>query len=269
MAWAARRRSSARRSPGGATRWCWPPSAGWSGTRDKGSHFFDQDGKPVHRYLGPESIAYELEQSLRRLRHRPHRPLHHPLAGPDDAGRRDDGRARGPEDRPARSARSAPATSSPADLEAYLAAGELDAIQEQYSMVHRDIEAELAAALRCATASRSSATRRWRSACSPARSARSATFEGDDLRIDDPRFSLENRRKVADFAARDRADRRGAWRHASRETRHRLDAAPAGHHLRALRRAQSGPGEGERARRRDPARRSRTRRDRLRQRRVT
>ena len=34
---------------------------------DKGNHFFDQDGKPVHRYLGPESIAHELEQSLRRL----------------------------------------------------------------------------------------------------------------------------------------------------------------------------------------------------------
>ena len=33
----------------------------------KGNHFFDQDGKPVHRYLGRESIAHELEQSLRRL----------------------------------------------------------------------------------------------------------------------------------------------------------------------------------------------------------
>ena len=52
-------------------------------------------------------------------RHRPHRPLHHPLAGPDDADRRDDGRAGGPEARRARSGRSAPATSAPADLEAY------------------------------------------------------------------------------------------------------------------------------------------------------
>ena len=30
----------------------------------KGNHFFDQDGKPVHRYLGAGVIAYELEQSL-------------------------------------------------------------------------------------------------------------------------------------------------------------------------------------------------------------
>ena len=33
----------------------------------KGNHFFDYDGKPVHRHLGAESIAYEVEQSLRRL----------------------------------------------------------------------------------------------------------------------------------------------------------------------------------------------------------
>ena len=96
-------------------------------------------------------------------RHRPHRPLHHPLAGPDDADRRDDGGARGPEARRARSARSAPATSSPADVEAYVAAGRLDAIQEEYSMVNRDIEADAPAALRSNTASRCSATRRWRS----------------------------------------------------------------------------------------------------------
>ena len=34
---------------------------------DKGNHFFDESGKSVHRYLGAESIRYEVEQSLRRL----------------------------------------------------------------------------------------------------------------------------------------------------------------------------------------------------------
>mgnify|MGYP005812061173 CR=1 FL=1 len=34
----------------------------------KGNHFFDYDGKPVHRYLGKESIIHELEQSLTRLK---------------------------------------------------------------------------------------------------------------------------------------------------------------------------------------------------------
>lgn len=35
---------------------------------NKGTYFFEQDGKPVHRYLGPESIKYEVEQSLKRLK---------------------------------------------------------------------------------------------------------------------------------------------------------------------------------------------------------
>ena len=45
------------------------------------------------------SIAHEVDAEPAAARHRPYRPLHHPLAGPDDAGRRDDGRARGPEAR--------------------------------------------------------------------------------------------------------------------------------------------------------------------------
>lgn len=34
---------------------------------DRGTHFFDELGKPIRKYLGPESIHYEIEQSLRRL----------------------------------------------------------------------------------------------------------------------------------------------------------------------------------------------------------
>ncbi|MCH3711876.1 aldo/keto reductase, partial [Campylobacter coli] len=33
----------------------------------KGTHFFDQDGKPVHRYLGRDAVVHEVEESLRRL----------------------------------------------------------------------------------------------------------------------------------------------------------------------------------------------------------
>jgi aryl-alcohol dehydrogenase-like predicted oxidoreductase len=33
----------------------------------KGKHAFDSEGKSVYHYLGPESVRYELEQSLRRL----------------------------------------------------------------------------------------------------------------------------------------------------------------------------------------------------------
>ncbi len=34
---------------------------------DAGEHFFDEYGKRVHRFLGADSIRYEVEQSLRRL----------------------------------------------------------------------------------------------------------------------------------------------------------------------------------------------------------
>ncbi len=33
-----------------------------------GTPFFSEFGKPVHKYLGPDSIRYEIEQSLRRLK---------------------------------------------------------------------------------------------------------------------------------------------------------------------------------------------------------
>ena len=34
----------------------------------KGNHFFDYDGQPVHRYLGKDGIIHEVEQSLKRLK---------------------------------------------------------------------------------------------------------------------------------------------------------------------------------------------------------
>ena len=34
---------------------------------DQGVYFLDEYGKPIHKYLGPESVRYEVEQSLQRL----------------------------------------------------------------------------------------------------------------------------------------------------------------------------------------------------------
>ncbi len=89
---------------------------------------------------------------------------------------------------------------SAADIGGYVAAGTLDAIQEQYSMVHRDIEAELVplcARHGIAILSYSSlALGLLTGKIGPERK-----FEGDDLRIADPRYSIENRRKVADFVS--------------------------------------------------------------------
>ena len=89
---------------------------------------------------------------------------------------------------------------SAADIVGYVAAGTLDALQEQYNMVHRDIEAELVplcARHGIAILSYSSlALGLLTGKIGPER-----TFEGDDLRIADPRYSIENRRKVADFVS--------------------------------------------------------------------
>lgn len=108
----------------------------------KGNHFFDYDGKPVHRYLGADSIRYELEQSLRRLGtdHIDHYITHWqdattPIA--ETIAALESLKAEG-------KIRSIGASNlSTAELDAYVATGGLDAMQEEYSMVKRDIEATL------------------------------------------------------------------------------------------------------------------------------
>jgi aryl-alcohol dehydrogenase-like predicted oxidoreductase len=165
---------------------------------DKGRHFFDEDGRPVHRYLGRESIRHELEQSLKRLRtdridlyithwQDPTTPVAETLGALEELKREGKIRAIGA------------SNVSRANLEAYLAAGTLDAIQEQYSMVHRDIEADLlplCVANNVSVLSYSSlALGLLTGKIGPDR-----TFNGDDLRINDPRFTVGNREKVAAFA---------------------------------------------------------------------
>lgn len=166
---------------------------------DGGQYFFDQAGKPVHRYLAPESIAYEVEQSLRRLRtdtidlyithwQDPTTPIAETMGALVDLKRAGKIRAIGA------------SNVSAADVEAYVAAGTLDAIQEQFSMVHRDIELDLVPLCLkhgISILSYSSlALGLLTGKIGPER-----VFEGDDLRIEDPRFSVENREKVAAFAA--------------------------------------------------------------------
>jgi len=161
----------------------------------RGSHFFDQDGRPVHRYLGPESIVHEVERSLQRLGtdHIDHYVTHWqdpttPIEATMEAlvALRDQGKIRS----------IGASNVSPADLLAYAATGQLDAIQEEYSMVNRAIGTTLlpvAAEHRISTLSYSSlALGLLSGTMGPDR-----TFSGDDQRRDNPRFSLANRAKVA------------------------------------------------------------------------
>lgn len=161
----------------------------------KGNHFFDYGDAPVHRYLGADSIRHELELSLKRLGtdHIDHYITHWqdattPIAETMAAleALKTEGKIRS----------IGASNLSAAELDSYIANGGLDAIQEEYSMVKRDVETTLlpiAKRHEVSTLSYSSLALGLLSGkIGPDR-----VFEGDDLRKDNPRFSRANREKVA------------------------------------------------------------------------
>lgn len=161
----------------------------------KGNHFFDYDGAPVHRYLGKDAIVYEVEQSLKRLGtdYIDHYITHWqdpttPAAETMEALEllKTQGKIRS----------IGASNTTPADVRAYLEAGQLDAVQEEYSMVQRAVEAEMAPLCQDNGVSilsySSLALGLLTGKVGPDR-----VFEGDDQRKDNPRFSISNREKVA------------------------------------------------------------------------
>ncbi len=108
----------------------------------QGNHFFDQDGRPVHRHLGRESIFHEVEQSLTRLGtdyidlyithwQDPTTPIEETMRALEDL-------------RAAGKIRAIGASNvNLEELEIYVKIGGLDAIQERFSMLDREIEAQL------------------------------------------------------------------------------------------------------------------------------
>ena len=162
---------------------------------DKGRHFFDYDGKPVHRYLGRDAIFYEVEQSLRRLEtdyidhyithwQDPTTPIAETMDALEELKRQGKIGSIGA------------SNVSEDDLTAYLAAGQLDAIQEEYSMARRGIEKTLLPLCRqngVSVLSYSSLSR----GLLTGKVGPDRQFEGDDQRRTDPHFSTANRIKVA------------------------------------------------------------------------
>ncbi|WP_269364751.1 aldo/keto reductase [Sulfitobacter sp. G21635-S1] len=161
----------------------------------QGNHFFDYEGKPVHRYLGKDAIIYEVEQSLKRLQvecidhyithwQDPTTPIEETMEALEALKTQGKIRSIGA------------SNTSVADVEAYVAAGQLDAIQEEYSMVRRDIENTLLPVCQkagvAALSYSSLALGLLSGKMTPER-----VFSGDDQRKDNPRFSMANRRKVA------------------------------------------------------------------------
>jgi methylglyoxal reductase len=162
---------------------------------NEGAYFFHQDGKPVHRYLGAGSIRYEVEESLKRLGtdYIDHYVTHWqdattPIAETVGALVRlkEEGKIRS----------IGASNVSPGDLEAYIATGALDAIQEEYSMVKRDIETTLLPVCRENAVSvlsySSLALGLLSGKVGPER-----VFAEDDQRHGNPRFSQANREKIA------------------------------------------------------------------------
>ncbi|WP_171124754.1 MULTISPECIES: aldo/keto reductase [unclassified Ruegeria] len=163
----------------------------------KGNHFFDYDGKPVHRYLGKDAIIYEVEKSLTRLGtdyidhyithwQDPTTPIAETMETLETLKQQGKIRSIGA------------SNTSVDEVKAYVASGQLDAIQEEYSMVKRDIEGTLLPMCRengVSVLSYSSLALGLLSGkIGPDR-----VFEGDDQRKDNPRFSMANRQKVANL----------------------------------------------------------------------
>jgi aryl-alcohol dehydrogenase-like predicted oxidoreductase len=164
----------------------------------QGNHFFDQDGRPVHRHLGRESIFHEVEQSLSRLGtdyidlyithwQDPTTPIEETMRALEDL-------------RAAGKIRAIGASNvNLEELEIYVKIGGLDAIQERFSMLDREIEVQLlpvTTANGVATLSYSPlALGLLSGSIGPER-----VFSGDDQRRDNPRFSVANREKVTRFA---------------------------------------------------------------------
>jgi methylglyoxal reductase len=176
----------------------------------KGSHFFDQDGRPVHRYLGRDAIIHEVEESLRRLGtdyidlYITHwqdatTPIGETVAALEELKTAGKIRAIGA------------SNVNRSELEQYIETGSLDAIQERFSMIDRKIEVDLLPLTvrnGVATLSYSSlALGLLSGTIGPDR-----VFSGDDQRKDNPRFSVANRQKAKAFsdAIRPVAERHGA-----------------------------------------------------------
>ena len=157
----------------------------------KGTHFFEEDGHPVYRYLGRDAIAYEVEQSLANLQtdyidlYITHwqdatTPVAETMGALLDLKKQGKIRAIGVSNVDA------------ATLAEYLRHGPVDAAQERYSLIDREIEATLVPLCKehgvAVMGYSSLALGLLAGPIDPARA-----FTGDDQRASNPRFSADNR----------------------------------------------------------------------------
>lgn len=163
----------------------------------KGTHFFNENGHDVYRYLGRDSIEHELNESLKRLK-TDYVDLYYthwqdettPIAETMEAllALKAKGKIRA----------IGISNSNAAVLAEYLKFGSVDAAQEKYSLIDREIELDLLPLCRANNVSlhgySSLALGLLAGPIDPKRE-----FTGDDQRKDNPRFSAANRESLAAF----------------------------------------------------------------------
>jgi methylglyoxal reductase len=163
----------------------------------KGTHFFDEEGRSVYRHLGRASILHELDQSLTRLQTdyidlyithwQDHTtPVAETMGTLLELKKQGKIRAIGV------------SNVSAETLAEYMAIGPVDAVQERYSLIDREIESRLVPLCRehdvAVLGYSSLAMGLLAGPMDPAR-----RFTGDDQRADNPRFSADNRARLRDF----------------------------------------------------------------------
>lgn len=160
----------------------------------RGPYFFSQGGLPVHRDLSRAAIRHEVEESLQRLAtdridlyithwQDPTTPIPETVAALEEL------KAEG------KILAFAASNTSPADLAAYRAVRGIAAVQEEYSMLSRRIEATHLADCRKSGIAVMGYSVLALGLLSGKITAERA-FTGDDQRRDDPRFSIANRERV-------------------------------------------------------------------------
>jgi aryl-alcohol dehydrogenase-like predicted oxidoreductase len=162
---------------------------------NKGTPFVMQDGHQIYRYLGPESIRRECEQSLKRLGidhidlYQTHwqdatTPIEQTMSALMDLKRQGKIRAIGV------------SNATMEQIEEYRAVGPVDTDQEKYSMLDRNLEAvQLPYLLKNNIAFLAYSP--LANGLLTGKITASREFSGDDLRRNNSRFSKENREWVA------------------------------------------------------------------------
>jgi methylglyoxal reductase len=162
---------------------------------NKGTPFVMQRGRQVHRYLGPESIKRECEQSLKRLGtdhidlYQTHwqdstTPIEETMGALMDLKREGKIRAIGV------------SNATTEQIAVYRAVGPVDADQEKYSMLDRNLEAvQLPNLLKNNVAFLAYSP--LANGLLSGKITSSREFSGDDLRRNNARFTDENRQWVA------------------------------------------------------------------------